>query len=455
MNNIDVAKYIAHLLYNHNSVIVPGLGTFSTRELSAVINEDEGTVEPPRKTIDFNESLRTNDNLLAGYIARAASITEANALQQVNKFVNNLQADIEAGAAITFDNIGTFKKDEGNILFEAEHNSNYNLLTYGLSEVSLYADFDAEDEEVDSDIEKGYAPIVSEERNIQTSAPPLSNLIEETNEIEEEVENDLSYLSKINSESGGEKKQSMAEVLAESAKNLKEQKESIPTPLPPPSAAKKDNNKWWLWLLPIAILGLLLFLVFQLLVNKPDNSNRELSTDNNTPTAITDNNSKDNDNYESGTTTNERSVPQDGAAINDNMATNNDTDNATADNANGSNSASSSNSTTDDNSDKGNNLNAGNSNDANTNTANDTNTNATTTLPPSGTGYYVVVRLFNETQNAENLASKLRQENFNAMVIPKGDGRYRVGVFTANKGEANRLKNELGKRFEGTWILTK
>ena len=87
MNN-SVAHYISELLFLHDCVIIPDFGGFIGNRKSAQLNKTTGRLIPPSKQILFNRNLTTNDGLLINHIAQNESISQHEAKQKLEEFVN-------------------------------------------------------------------------------------------------------------------------------------------------------------------------------------------------------------------------------------------------------------------------------------------------------------------------------------------------------------------------------
>ncbi|MCK5765559.1 MAG: SPOR domain-containing protein, partial [Bacteroidales bacterium] len=71
MTGID--RYISELLFDHDCVILPGVGGFLTNYSGARIHPIRHSFQPAARTLVFNANLRTNDGLLIDYVSRAQS----------------------------------------------------------------------------------------------------------------------------------------------------------------------------------------------------------------------------------------------------------------------------------------------------------------------------------------------------------------------------------------------
>ena len=89
MNNLF--RHIEYLLLRHDCVIVPGLGAFISASRPAKIDMQEGKILPPSKSLMFNQSVATDDGLLANSFARKTGMKFEEARQAVVHEVNDIK----------------------------------------------------------------------------------------------------------------------------------------------------------------------------------------------------------------------------------------------------------------------------------------------------------------------------------------------------------------------------
>lgn len=132
---MQLETYISDLLYRYECVTIPEFGAFLTQSVSASINEETNTFNPPKKVLSFNEQIQKNDGLLAHYISDVEKIPFEIAKQKISKRVEILKSILTQGETLTFKNIGeiTFNT-EGKILFEPSYHLNYLTDAFGLSQ---------------------------------------------------------------------------------------------------------------------------------------------------------------------------------------------------------------------------------------------------------------------------------------------------------------------------------
>jgi len=127
--------YISDLLYRYDCVIIPNFGAFLTQAVSAKVHENTHAFYPPKKVLSFNEQLKTNDGLLANYIADIEKVPYETAIKKIAKRTKSLKSYLIQGETLNFDNIGDLSlNNEGKILFEPSYHLNYLTDAFGLSQ---------------------------------------------------------------------------------------------------------------------------------------------------------------------------------------------------------------------------------------------------------------------------------------------------------------------------------
>lgn len=130
---LHTTERIAELLYEHDCLIVPGLGAFVSSRRPAVIDKKRGLLFPPCKEIVFNKSLCHNDGVLVGYVAEAygVSIDEANGM--VVSFVEEVKRQLKARGSVALEGVGVLRMFGTEVSFVADSDVNYLVESYGLS----------------------------------------------------------------------------------------------------------------------------------------------------------------------------------------------------------------------------------------------------------------------------------------------------------------------------------
>lgn len=135
---IDVGAAIAELLYEHDSVNIPGLGGLVAKYKSAAIDQVQGKIHPPSKDLNFNNNLVVNDGLLVNLIKEKHQLSYGDALKAVEEYVKGIKEAIAKREIVVFPNVGRLYMDyEKNLQFLPD-NTNFNTDVYGLPTVQFY-----------------------------------------------------------------------------------------------------------------------------------------------------------------------------------------------------------------------------------------------------------------------------------------------------------------------------
>lgn len=135
---IDIGSHIAALLYEHNSVNIPGLGGFVSSYKTATADQVQGELHPPSKGLNFNSNLVADDGLLAQHLQEKLGISLTDANELVENYVKEVKEAIGRREIVVFPKVGRLYKDyEHNLQFLAD-TTNFNLDAYGLPTVRFY-----------------------------------------------------------------------------------------------------------------------------------------------------------------------------------------------------------------------------------------------------------------------------------------------------------------------------
>lgn len=127
-----IDTYIFELLFQHDCVVLPGLGGFVADYRDAQIDESVEKIFPPSKSFIFNKHLVNNDGLLAHKFIEVEGVSYADAIQTVGEYVNNLQQCLDTSKRYELDQVGILYKDQGGNLRFKPSNTNFLLNSYGL-----------------------------------------------------------------------------------------------------------------------------------------------------------------------------------------------------------------------------------------------------------------------------------------------------------------------------------
>jgi cell division septation protein DedD len=131
MTGID--RYISELLFDHDCVILPGVGGFLTNYSGAHIHPVRHSFQPATRTVVFNANLSTNDGLLIDHVSKRKDISYQEASLVVNRYATEIKRDLESGQTLELKNVGTLRMGrEDNIIFEPDESSNFLADAFGL-----------------------------------------------------------------------------------------------------------------------------------------------------------------------------------------------------------------------------------------------------------------------------------------------------------------------------------
>lgn len=135
---VSFGKEIYTLLLQHDIVTIPGLGAFVSAYHPAEINDETNEMQPPSKSISFNEQLRNNDGLLVGHIAEKLRISHLSALTRVEKERDEMLFNLDKGDEVIIEGVGSLSyDDDGVIVFKASVQENMLIDSFGLESMSI------------------------------------------------------------------------------------------------------------------------------------------------------------------------------------------------------------------------------------------------------------------------------------------------------------------------------
>lgn len=131
----SVANAISVLLYNHDTVIVPGLGAFLCHVEGAKVNVITNQFERPSATLNFDPQQREENDLVVNYLAANDGITVEEARQLVMGFVSDLFAKLKAGERVDIPDVGSLSYGENQeLVFNAAASNDFNGDAFGLED---------------------------------------------------------------------------------------------------------------------------------------------------------------------------------------------------------------------------------------------------------------------------------------------------------------------------------
>lgn len=113
-------QYIQEVLFKQRICVVPQLGTFSVQHFPAHYNTHSQTLTAPREQVMFTQQWQ-DDGSCVEWIALKENLVPAVAQRKLEKYLEELKADLQSGKPVVLPGIGQLQGDfAGNIHFHAE-----------------------------------------------------------------------------------------------------------------------------------------------------------------------------------------------------------------------------------------------------------------------------------------------------------------------------------------------
>ena len=129
---MQLQQYIKELLYQHECVTVPNFGAFLTRAINVLIQPETGVFTPPSKEVSFNHLLKSNDGILAQYMAQKENVSYEQALRKIEKEVIVWKQKLNT-QHLTFAGIGEMRLNpQKKINFSPFGSINFDQSSFGL-----------------------------------------------------------------------------------------------------------------------------------------------------------------------------------------------------------------------------------------------------------------------------------------------------------------------------------
>jgi len=163
---MNIAPYIAQLLYRYQCVTVPGFGAFLTEIQSAQLIESSNSFFPPKKMISFNAYLKNNDGLLANHIAQAEKTSYEYAISAIQYEVFNWRKELQENGLFAIKNVGDFSLNaDKNLIFTPYDQTNYLSNSFGLAPfVSPKVKRELFEQKIEALEDESVIPLIPEQR---------------------------------------------------------------------------------------------------------------------------------------------------------------------------------------------------------------------------------------------------------------------------------------------------
>lgn len=240
--NIDLlSQMIRELILEHDSVALPGLGTFFATVVPASFSDKGFTINPPYRRLTFIQG-EADDGLIVALYAQKNSLDQAEAKAVIHHFLNEVRDVLKNRKSITLSGLGRLRATkDNNFFFVANPDIDIYPEGFGLPPVSLRNIYPFEDEPMpefkDNEIPAPAAPI-------ETAA---TEVIEKPADIAETAVND-----RISDDSHIERRKETIET--QEAEQMNETVETTAGERESDNGQQVgERSRWWIW--PVAIIG--------------------------------------------------------------------------------------------------------------------------------------------------------------------------------------------------------
>jgi hypothetical protein len=132
-----VESHLPTLFYDHECVVLPGLGGFILRSRSARVHPTSFIMHPPGSVMGFNERLKDNDGLLMHHLSALRGLPYSEAELLVTDYVKQIKSHLMQGEGVLINKVGRLHYDiEGKLQFSPDLGVHYDVGCYGLPEIT-------------------------------------------------------------------------------------------------------------------------------------------------------------------------------------------------------------------------------------------------------------------------------------------------------------------------------
>ena len=169
-----LSRMIGELILDHDSLSLPGLGTFVVEDMPASFSDRGYTVNPPYRRLSFSER-ESADGLLAELYARSNPVQEEEAAAIISAFVLDLKAELQRDKGVDLPGLGRLRATrENHIFFVPDEDLDISPEACGLEPVSLKSRRSATLPDVIQPVPAAPEPQVAPEPQIAPEPQPQS-----------------------------------------------------------------------------------------------------------------------------------------------------------------------------------------------------------------------------------------------------------------------------------------
>ena len=140
LTHSDVLGVLPGMFWDHDCVMLPGLGGFVCNPRSAWYDEAKRQIVPPSRDVLFNARLTTNDGLVANELMAKLGVMYPEALKAVEELVAHLQQQLAAGTTVELPGLGKlYCEEDQQVRFMADAEFERMLQSFGHASIPLVA----------------------------------------------------------------------------------------------------------------------------------------------------------------------------------------------------------------------------------------------------------------------------------------------------------------------------
>ena len=136
----DVIRLLPGLFWDHDCVMLPGLGGFVCNSRPAWYDESKCQIVPPSRDVHFNPRLTSNDGVVANELMSRHGLSFARAQQAVDALVLFIQKDLKTGNRVELSGLGRlYLEADGQLRFMADSEFERMMQSFGHASIPLVA----------------------------------------------------------------------------------------------------------------------------------------------------------------------------------------------------------------------------------------------------------------------------------------------------------------------------
>ena len=167
---IDIPAHIEKLLFLHDTLTIPGFGTFTATKVSSSADYTGGTVTPPSKSLNFSENITTDDGILVHDVAVTNGVSSEEARGLIDEFVEKMQVQLSQREIVTLPAVGRLYKNYVQKIQFLPDTTNFSPESFGLPPLQFSPI--GRSREVEKGQEAPHVPAAGSTIRTNTTLPP-------------------------------------------------------------------------------------------------------------------------------------------------------------------------------------------------------------------------------------------------------------------------------------------